>query len=165
MHAPGNVIGWGVHAPCMRGQHTRTDRVCSMDRARCILPPIRCAGSEILVVCCVGQYFFYLRIVVTPERGVWQRDQSGRDATASTTGSVPIPRLARALALRARCPAGLYPPPPFPHCPPFTSHHPHAPGWIWLLRMASRVTVEDLRSLLSSRGLPTRGNASRRRRW
>jgi len=70
-------------------------------------------------------------------------DQSGRDATVTTTGSVPIPRLARALALRARFPAGLYAPPPFPHCPPFTSHHPHAPGWIWLLRMASRVTVEE----------------------
>ena len=88
---------------------------------------------------------------------MWQRDQSGRDATASTTGSVPIPRLARALALRARCPAGLYPPPPFPLCPQFTSHHAHAPGWIWLSSVASRVTVEDLRSLLSSRGLPTRG--------
>ena len=88
---------------------------------------------------------------------MWQHEQSSRYATATTTGFVPIPRIARAFALRARCLSGLYAPPTFPHCPPFTSHHPQAPGWLWLLRMVSRVTVEDMRSLLSSRGPPTRG--------
>jgi len=50
MHLPGNVIGGGVHAPCMRGQQTRMDRVCSISQARCLPFGLLGEKSEYVVV-------------------------------------------------------------------------------------------------------------------